>query len=68
MKILVDNALSPDVARGLSAAGHDALYVQDIGLGPAVDSVIFDREAAEDSSSIVESLRARQPSATICKR
>ena len=48
MKLLIDNALSPDVARGLSAAGHYAIHVRDIGLGPAADSVIFDRAAAED--------------------
>jgi predicted nuclease of predicted toxin-antitoxin system len=48
MRILVDNALSPDVARGLSVAGHDAIHVRDIGLGAAADPVIFERAAAED--------------------
>ena len=48
MRFLVDNALSPDVARGLSAAGHDALHVRDIGLGASADPVIFDRAADED--------------------
>jgi predicted nuclease of predicted toxin-antitoxin system len=38
----------PEVALGLSAAGHDAIHVRDIGLGDAVDPVIFDRAADED--------------------
>ncbi len=32
MRFLVDNALSPEVARGLSDAGHSAIHVRDIGL------------------------------------
>ena len=40
--------LSPDVARRLSAAGHDAIHVRDVGLGPATDSGIFDRAADDD--------------------
>jgi predicted nuclease of predicted toxin-antitoxin system len=48
MRFLVDNALSPQVARGLSNAGHDAIHVRDIGLGAAADPVIFDRSADDD--------------------
>jgi predicted nuclease of predicted toxin-antitoxin system len=48
MRILVDNALSPEVARGLSHAGQDAIHVRDIGLGAASDLVIFERAADED--------------------
>jgi predicted nuclease of predicted toxin-antitoxin system len=48
MRFLVDNALSSEVARGLTDAGHDAIHVRDIGLGSAADPVIFDRAAAED--------------------
>jgi predicted nuclease of predicted toxin-antitoxin system len=52
VRFLVDNAPSPDVARGLSAAGHDAIHVRDVGLGPADDSEIFDRAAADDRTVI----------------
>jgi predicted nuclease of predicted toxin-antitoxin system len=48
MKILVDNALSPDVADGLRQAGHDAVHVRDLGLATADDSVIFARAAQDD--------------------
>ncbi len=48
MRFLVDNALSPEVAKRLSQAGHDAVHVRDLGLGDAKDPVILDRAAAED--------------------
>ena len=48
MRFLVDNALSPEVARGLSDTGHDAIHVRDIGLAAAADSEIFDHAAADD--------------------
>jgi predicted nuclease of predicted toxin-antitoxin system len=48
MKILVDNALSPDVAEGLRQAGHDAAHVRDLGLATADDSAIFARAAQDD--------------------
>jgi predicted nuclease of predicted toxin-antitoxin system len=39
MKFLVDNALSPQLARGLAAAGHDVLHVGDFGLQHSADEV-----------------------------
>jgi len=48
MRFLVDNSLWPEVARGLSDAGHDAIHVWDIGLGAAADPVILDRATVDD--------------------
>jgi hypothetical protein len=48
MRFLIDNAMSPEVAAGLNAAGHDALHVRDLGLADAADVEIFHRAAAEN--------------------
>jgi predicted nuclease of predicted toxin-antitoxin system len=47
LRFLIDNALSPIVARRLEAAGHDARHVRDYGLQAASDDEIFARAQQE---------------------
>jgi predicted nuclease of predicted toxin-antitoxin system len=48
VRFLVDNALSPQVADALRAAGHDAIHVRDIGHARATDRMIVELAAGED--------------------
>lgn len=48
MKLLLDANLSPEVARRLKEAGHDAIHVGDIGLLSARDPEIMQAAAQED--------------------
>ena len=48
MRFLIDNALSPEVARLLSNAGHDAVHVRDYGLHAAEDPIILERAGIEE--------------------
>lgn len=48
MRFLVDNALSPIVAKRLRQAGHEAAHVRDYGLAAASDEEIFERAKTDD--------------------
>jgi predicted nuclease of predicted toxin-antitoxin system len=37
VKLLIDNAVSPDAAELLRAGGHDAIHVRDPGMADVVD-------------------------------
>lgn len=47
MKFLIDNALSPELAKFLQEANHDAVHVRERNLQRADDEVIFEAAAAE---------------------
>ena len=53
MRFLIDNALSPLLAKGLREIGHDAAHVRDQGLQAANDESIF--TAAKEQNRILVS-------------
>jgi predicted nuclease of predicted toxin-antitoxin system len=48
MRLLIDSALSPSVARELTQAGHDAVHFRDRGLADASDAEILTLAERED--------------------
>jgi predicted nuclease of predicted toxin-antitoxin system len=48
VRLLLDANLSPEVARRLKVAGHDAIHVVEIGLVTAADPVIMQAAAEAD--------------------
>lgn len=48
MKFLIDNALSPIIAKGLRNGGFEATHVRDVGLHSSSDSAIFEHAFNND--------------------
>jgi len=48
MRFLIDNNLSPLLAEGLKAAGHDVVHVRDLAMQAAPDLVVLERAQAEE--------------------
>jgi predicted nuclease of predicted toxin-antitoxin system len=46
VKFLIDNKLSPLLADAPKAAGHDAVYVRDLGMQAAPDEAVLERAHA----------------------
>ncbi len=77
MRFLIDNALSPQLARQLSEAGHDAVHVRDLGIQHVSDEEIFERaerdgrvvvSADTDFGTLLASRRQRSPSVVLFRR
>ena len=52
MRFLIDNALSPLVARTLRDSDFDSVHMRDIGMHAEEDKAIFEKAMAEDRTIV----------------
>ena len=77
MRLLIDNAPSPAVARALAHAGYDVVHVRDLGMARSSDAAIMQLALEEgrilvsadtDFGAILAETAAHQPSVILLRR